>query len=382
MRPAVRPARGGQPGAARGRRRCRRPRGCWVSTVLQAYRYALDPTPAQLVALGRHAGAARFAFNWGLARVKAAMDQRAAEVTYGVPEAERTPVPWTMPTLRRQWNDAKGEVASWWPECSKETYSAGLDQLACGLKAFSDSRKGRRKGRHGLADGGPLVRVVHGAGRPRPARRPVAAAQGWDRRGGSRGEVPRRPVDGREGAQPTAPGRRAGPAAPHVARLRPVEAGQRRAPQAGRVAGAHPRPGRRPAPRRPAQADHPPGDVPRRGGGRGSPRRRDGPQPPAGPWRVGHRHGRSPATAHLQDDVVRLAADRRGPLVPVEQDLFRLRMAKPKPHAVGPHVRLPGLRSGDRPRLQRLAEPETFRNGCRSGRRPGCVCAERPWSRP
>ncbi|SQD95481.1 MULTISPECIES: IS607 family element RNA-guided endonuclease TnpB [unclassified Parafrankia] len=118
-----------------------------MSTVLQAYRYALDPTPAQLVALGRHAGAARFAFNWGLARVKAAMDQRAAEATYGVPEAERTPVPWTMPTLRRQWNDAKGEVASWWPECSKETYSAGLDQLACGLKAFSDSRKGRRKGR-------------------------------------------------------------------------------------------------------------------------------------------------------------------------------------------------------------------------------------------
>ncbi|WP_131802193.1 helix-turn-helix domain-containing protein, partial [Parafrankia soli] len=28
--------------------------------VLQAYRYALGPTPAQLVALGRHAGAARF----------------------------------------------------------------------------------------------------------------------------------------------------------------------------------------------------------------------------------------------------------------------------------------------------------------------------------
>ncbi|OHV22555.1 transposase [Parafrankia soli] len=97
--------------------------------------------------MSRHAGAARFAFNWGLSRVKAAVEQRAAEASYGVPEAERTPVPWTMPTLRREWNRAKGDVAPWWSECSKEAYSAGLDRLARGLKAFSDSRTGRRKGR-------------------------------------------------------------------------------------------------------------------------------------------------------------------------------------------------------------------------------------------
>ena len=36
-----------------------------------AYRLALDPTPAQERALWSHAGAARVAFNWGLARVKA-----------------------------------------------------------------------------------------------------------------------------------------------------------------------------------------------------------------------------------------------------------------------------------------------------------------------
>ncbi|WP_420497709.1 helix-turn-helix domain-containing protein [Parafrankia soli] len=43
--------------------------------VLQAYRFALDPNQAQLADLRRHAGAARFVFNWGLARVKAALSR-------------------------------------------------------------------------------------------------------------------------------------------------------------------------------------------------------------------------------------------------------------------------------------------------------------------
>jgi putative transposase len=47
--------------------------------VTQAFRFALDPTPAQGRALARHAGAARAAFNWGLARVKANLSQRQAE---------------------------------------------------------------------------------------------------------------------------------------------------------------------------------------------------------------------------------------------------------------------------------------------------------------
>src|SRR6266545_3451140 len=35
--------------------------------VLQAFRYELSPTAAQRVALSNHAGAARWAWNWGLA---------------------------------------------------------------------------------------------------------------------------------------------------------------------------------------------------------------------------------------------------------------------------------------------------------------------------
>ncbi len=115
--------------------------------TMQAYRFALAPNDAQAAALSRHAGAARFAYNWGLARVKAALAQREAEKTYGVPEVELTEVPWSLYALRRQWNQAKSEVAPWWGECSKEAFNAGLDRLARGLKNWADSRGGRRRGR-------------------------------------------------------------------------------------------------------------------------------------------------------------------------------------------------------------------------------------------
>uniref|UniRef100_UPI001EF4325E helix-turn-helix domain-containing protein n=1 Tax=Frankia sp. CIT1 TaxID=2880974 RepID=UPI001EF4325E len=115
--------------------------------MLQAYRFALDPNSAQLAGLRRHAGAARFAYNWGLARVKAALAQRDAEQSYGLTGDALTPVPWTLPALRLAWNAAKHRVAPWWAECSKEAFSAGLDQLARGLKNVTDSRKGKRKGR-------------------------------------------------------------------------------------------------------------------------------------------------------------------------------------------------------------------------------------------
>ncbi|MET8212804.1 helix-turn-helix domain-containing protein, partial [Streptomyces sp. NPDC005373] len=64
---------------------------------MQAYRFALDPTPRQVGALLRHAGAARVAFNWGLAVVKANLGQREAERSYGVAEDELTPaLSWSM----------------------------------------------------------------------------------------------------------------------------------------------------------------------------------------------------------------------------------------------------------------------------------------------
>lgn len=114
----------------------------------QAYRFALDPRPTQLRALASHAGAARFAHNHMLALVKAVMDQRAAERSYGVTESELTPVlGWSLPALRKAWNQRKDWCAPWWGENSKEAYNTGLDGLARGLDAWSSSRCGRRAGK-------------------------------------------------------------------------------------------------------------------------------------------------------------------------------------------------------------------------------------------
>ncbi|MEV4413133.1 IS607 family element RNA-guided endonuclease TnpB [Catellatospora sp. NPDC049609] len=115
--------------------------------VVQAYRFALDPTPAQDRDLHRHAGAGRFAFNWALAAVRANLDQRAAERTYGLTDPQLTPaLGWNLPALRRAWNTAKAEVAPWWKQCSKEAYNTGLDGLARALGNWSASRTGRRAG--------------------------------------------------------------------------------------------------------------------------------------------------------------------------------------------------------------------------------------------
>jgi putative transposase len=110
-----------------------------MPTVMQAYRFAVDPTPRQQRALASHCGAARVAYNWGLDLVTTRLAQRHA--------GEDVEVPWTLPELRREWNRARDQIAPWWPENSKEAYDSGLNGLATALKNYSDSKHGRRKGR-------------------------------------------------------------------------------------------------------------------------------------------------------------------------------------------------------------------------------------------
>ncbi len=107
--------------------------------VLQAYRYALDPSPWVEQALWSHVGAKRFAFNWGLGLVKRRLETRA--------HGEAVTIPWTLPALRKIWNQQKQTVAPWWRENSKEAYSAGLDGLARGLRNYFARRPGTRRGR-------------------------------------------------------------------------------------------------------------------------------------------------------------------------------------------------------------------------------------------
>jgi putative transposase len=113
----------------------------------QAYRFALDPSPAQERALRSHAGGARKAYNTMLALVKATMGQHQAERSYGIAGAGLTPaLNWSLAGLRKEWNRRKDDAAPWWAENSKEAYNSGLDALARGLGAWSKSKKGERAG--------------------------------------------------------------------------------------------------------------------------------------------------------------------------------------------------------------------------------------------
>lgn len=115
--------------------------------MVQAYRFALDPTREQERTLRSHCGAQRRAFNWGLGVVKANLDQRAAERSYGIVEDELTPpVDWSGYGLRKRWNAVKDRVAPWWRENSKEAYASGLANLAAGLANWSASKRGTRTG--------------------------------------------------------------------------------------------------------------------------------------------------------------------------------------------------------------------------------------------
>ena len=198
---------------------------------MQAYRFALDPTPAQERALRSHAGAARFAWNWGLARCQ---ERYAAERKW-----------YSAAELHKLWNvEKKADPAlAWWAENSKCAYQEAFRDLDRALRDYIKSKKGERKGRrlgfprlrsrgspatrsgstgrhallgehrdasparhdphpradgqalpqdrgrhgahpvgHGLADGSALVRVVHRRGGPGCAG---AARQARARRSGS-----------------------------------------------------------------------------------------------------------------------------------------------------------------------------------------------------
>jgi len=93
--------------------------------VTQAYRFALDPTPSQMRALRSHAGAARFAWNWGLARCSERY------------KAERK---WhSAADLHRLWNAAKkaDPALAWWPENSKCAYQEAFRNLDRALRDFA-----------------------------------------------------------------------------------------------------------------------------------------------------------------------------------------------------------------------------------------------------
>jgi putative transposase len=103
--------------------------------VNQAYRFALDLTPAQERMLLSHAGAARFAWNWGLAKCKERYD--AEDKWYSAID------------LHKVWNVEKkaNPALSWWSENSKCVYQESFRDLDRALRDFIKSKNGKRKGR-------------------------------------------------------------------------------------------------------------------------------------------------------------------------------------------------------------------------------------------
>jgi putative transposase len=138
--------------------------------VLRAFRFALDPTPVQLGAFARHAGAARWAFNYALGRKVAAHQQWRASVEAlvgaGVPEEEarkrvKVPVP-TKPAIQKHLNSIKGDSRTgglpagaygperpcpWWHEVNTYAFQSAFLDADQAWKNWIESLRGLRAGR-------------------------------------------------------------------------------------------------------------------------------------------------------------------------------------------------------------------------------------------
>ncbi|MEX1336742.1 RNA-guided endonuclease InsQ/TnpB family protein, partial [Hydrogenibacillus schlegelii] len=98
--------------------------------IHRAYRYELDPNTEQRILLAKHAGAARFAYNWGLARwieiyEKEGRTTNAIELHRELNRLKKTDFPWLY------------EVSKWAPQ-------EALRDLE---KAFQNFFRGRKTGR-------------------------------------------------------------------------------------------------------------------------------------------------------------------------------------------------------------------------------------------
>ncbi len=112
----------------------------------------------------RHAGAARFAFNHHLARVKANLDQRSAEASYGIPAGQQTPaLSWSKVSFINEFNAWKtGRTAdspanddgsrglAWRAEVSQDVFECASAERRAGagqLLPFGRRRPEGQKGR-------------------------------------------------------------------------------------------------------------------------------------------------------------------------------------------------------------------------------------------
>src|SRR5579875_1553181 len=114
--------------------------------TLQAFQFALDPTPEQWQTLRRQWGGRRYAGNWAVRTLKADL-----EAYHATGESREPP---SFYGLRWRWNRAKatecvdGETGeAWWPQISKEAFANGIKDAVDAYWRWQQSRGGELDGR-------------------------------------------------------------------------------------------------------------------------------------------------------------------------------------------------------------------------------------------
>lgn len=133
-------------------------------TRATTFRFTLDVEAAEHRRLLAHAGAFRLAFNHHIARVRANLDQRAAERSYGLAEADLTPaLSWSKVSFINEmnaWKDGRASDAptsvdddgnqtrglSWRHEVSADVFETASVNAAQALSNWAASRRGARDG--------------------------------------------------------------------------------------------------------------------------------------------------------------------------------------------------------------------------------------------
>jgi len=108
--------------------------------VIQAFRFELAPSREARIALTKHVGAARFAYNWGLTRCLEAKE-RGKQIPSAV-------------NLHKDWNTWKRANAPWWVEVSKCAPQEAFRDLERAVRTWRQGRANfpRVKRKKALAD--------------------------------------------------------------------------------------------------------------------------------------------------------------------------------------------------------------------------------------
>jgi len=114
--------------------------------IIQAFTFALDPTPEQSAQVARFFGARRKAFNWTLLQMK-------GDLAHYHETGESTSAP-SFYSMRKRWNTQKNAVCVndetgqvWWPEVSKEVFADGVRGATDAYWRWQKSRAGKIAGR-------------------------------------------------------------------------------------------------------------------------------------------------------------------------------------------------------------------------------------------